>query len=75
MRRRTMSVARYSFAGDGHARREQGTLVGFVFQRNPDWNRLETLEPRRWFEIRALLATMQLGVALRASAGEIGAGG
>ena len=48
-----------------------GTLVVLILDGNPHGNRLEALEPRGWLEVRALLATVERGVALRTSAGEI----
>src|ERR1700674_211847 len=39
--------------------------VGLVLRRNSHWHRLQALEPRRGLKMRALLATMQGGRALR----------
>jgi hypothetical protein len=72
--RRGMSVARYAVAGNGYTGRKQRALVGFVLQCNSHRNGLQALEPRGGFKVRALLAAMQLGVALGARAGEVYAG-
>src|SRR5258708_6454748 len=62
------SVTRGCVARDGHARLEQLALVGLVLQHDPYWDRLEALKARRRLEVRALLAAVERGVALRAVA-------
>src|ERR1700678_2309681 len=70
-----MPVGRYAVAGNGYARGEQRAVVSLILRGDPDWNRLEALEPGAGLEVRALLATMQLRIALGASAGEVDAWG
>ena len=55
-------------ACDGDARLEQLALVKLVLHGYSYRDRLQTLEARRWLEMRALLATVQSGVAFRAIA-------
>src|SRR5258708_30865991 len=61
------SVARRGgIARDSHTRLEQLALVGLVLRHDPYGDRLEALKARRRLEVRALLAAVERGVALRA---------
>src|SRR5450432_3863744 len=61
-------------AGDGHARCEESALVGFVLQGNAHRDGLEALETGGGLEVGALLAAVQLGIALRARSAEVRTG-
>jgi len=56
-----------------NARRKQIALVLLVLDRDSDRNRLQALKTGRGLEVRALLATVKLGVALRTVPTEIDA--
>jgi hypothetical protein len=59
---------------DCHPRRKQRAIVPLVLDRDPyrDW--LEALKSRGRFEMRALLATVQIGITFRTHAVHVGAG-
>lgn len=68
-----MPITRYAIASNGYARGEQRAVVSLIFHGDPDGNRLQALKPGARLEVRALFATMQRSVALRASACEVDA--
>jgi hypothetical protein len=59
-------------ARDGYAGREQGALISLILHRNSYRNWLEALESGGWLEVRTLFAAVQIRVAFRASASQIG---
>jgi hypothetical protein len=71
-RRRRRGLAGRAVAGHRDARRKQSAFVGFVLQWDAHRNRLEALEARPRFEMRALLAAVKLRIAFRAVAAEVG---
>jgi hypothetical protein len=52
------AVRRRNVTGDGYPIVEKFTLIRQVLADNPNLDRLQTLEPGGWLEVRALLATV-----------------
>src|SRR5437763_11687313 len=63
-----------AFARDGYPGSKQRALVGLILDGDAHRDGLHALEACGWLEMRALLAAMELGVALGASTHEICAG-